>query len=392
MEPSPARYDDKDQTKAALAERQRPTVRRRPATWGTWLLITTNLVVYAVTCWLSRSWQPAGEVLAEGWNEHSLVAAGQTWRLLSACFLHAGLLHIGMNLWVLYQIGTLLELLVGTSMFFVLYLATGLAGGWLSFRLGHAPSVGASGAVLGLAGVALAIGRLHRPRLSPPLAAALGKSMLIWVLSVLVLGVVIPRVDNYSHLGGLLAGLLLGPLARLRDGSTVPAWRRRTEGALAVAGLVLLVAVGSQAVRVNQGEPTLQRHEFASLGVTVSLPAGWQTKPNAEGDIEAERPGLPAKLVLERLPLPRPLTPPEQQRWIAQGLTGVRRLDGPRRVTLGSGVAVWYVRLQPADVIDWYLWFGDDAVIRFNGVMLSERTRTYGPLFASIADSLRVGG
>src|SRR5579872_5152751 len=80
---------------------------------------------------------------------------GQPWRLITAIFLHGGLLHIGFNMWVLMDIGPMVEEVYGSARYLFLYVATGVAGYILSSSVGHL-SVGASGSLLGLIGVLLA--------------------------------------------------------------------------------------------------------------------------------------------------------------------------------------------------------------------------------------------
>jgi rhomboid protease GluP len=130
----------------------------------------------------------------------------QPWRLVTAIFLHGGLLHIGFNMWVLMDIGPMVEEMYGSARYLFLYLATGVAGYLLSSSVGHF-SVGASGALLGLIGVLLAATK-GRKTMG---AQALRSSLIRWLIYLAVLGLLTRgSTDNYAHAGGLVAGYLLG--------------------------------------------------------------------------------------------------------------------------------------------------------------------------------------
>src|SRR5271169_1423866 len=130
----------------------------------------------------------------------------QPWRLVTAIFLHGGLLHIGFNMWVLMDIGPMVEELYGSARYFFLYIATGAVGYVASSTIGGHPSVGASGALLGLIGALLAAttGRKN------PAAQALRSALIRWVIYIGVLGFIMSGTDNYAHGGGLASGYLLG--------------------------------------------------------------------------------------------------------------------------------------------------------------------------------------
>ena len=81
----------------------------------------------------------------------------QPWRFVTAIFLHASLMHIGFNLWVLMDLAPTLEEMYGSARFFFIFVATGVSGYLASSFTGHV-SVGASGALLGMIGVLLAVG------------------------------------------------------------------------------------------------------------------------------------------------------------------------------------------------------------------------------------------
>ncbi|MBZ5515020.1 MAG: rhomboid family intramembrane serine protease [Acidobacteriia bacterium] len=134
-----------------------------------------------------------------------LMFAGEWWRLVTAIFLHAGLLHIGMNLWCLFDLGPTVESLFSTTKFIVIYLVTGILGFVLSlFWSPFGISIGASGAILGLIG-ALIGASFHHGSLGKDLRSQLWR----WVIYIGVFGLFF-SADNAAHLGGLISGLTLG--------------------------------------------------------------------------------------------------------------------------------------------------------------------------------------
>jgi rhomboid protease GluP len=149
----------------------------------------------------------SGEVLLRLGAKSPYILIGQWWRLVTAIFLHAGLFHIGMNLWCLFDLGPEVESLFSTAKFMVFYLVTGVAGFVLSLwwsPLGM--SVGASGAILGLIGVLIGAS-FHHGHLGREYRGQLWR----WVIYIAIFGLFF-AVDNAAHFGGLAAGGLLGYL------------------------------------------------------------------------------------------------------------------------------------------------------------------------------------
>jgi rhomboid protease GluP len=131
----------------------------------------------------------------------------QPWRLITAIFLHGSLLHLGFNLWVLMDLGPTVEELYGSARFFFIFVVTGAFGYLASSAMGHL-SVGASGSLLGMVGVllALTVG-------SQNIGMRMLRSQLInWLVYIAVLGLLMPGIDNWAHGGGFAAGFVLGRL------------------------------------------------------------------------------------------------------------------------------------------------------------------------------------
>ena len=154
------------------------------------------------------------------------IVQGQWWRLLTAGFLHGGILHIAMNCWVIFDLGTQVEQLYGTSRYLVLYFLTTIGGFVASTYWSDGLSVGASAPLFGLIGAMIALGVKHR---HTSLGAAMRGHYTQWAVWGLVMGL-LPgfRVDNAAHIGGLATGFVAGYLfgtPKLFENWTVKAWQ-----------------------------------------------------------------------------------------------------------------------------------------------------------------------
>jgi rhomboid protease GluP len=148
----------------------------------------------------------SNEVLWRLGAKSTAILYGQWWRLVTAIFLHAGLMHIGFNLWCLFDLGPEVESLFSNAKFVVFYLVAGVAGFLLSLWWSPVPSVGASGAILGLIGVLIGAS-FHHGHLGKEYRGQLWR----WVIYIAIFGLFF-HVDNAAHFGGLAAGVLLGYL------------------------------------------------------------------------------------------------------------------------------------------------------------------------------------
>ncbi len=169
----------------------------------------------------------------DGWVATS---GGQWWRLITACFVHASILHIATNLWCLWNLGLFGEPLLGKWGLAWVYFLTGVTGNILSaaasvFSHTDAIAVGASGAIFGIAGILIVL--LSNRKLNLPWEELkhLRRQVILFAVINLALGIApefsgglspaewarlhvnaanIPHIDNSAHLGGVLSGLLLG--------------------------------------------------------------------------------------------------------------------------------------------------------------------------------------
>lgn len=167
------------------------------------------------------------------------VTTGEWWRLFSAMFLHAGLLHLALNGYALYIVGNVVEQELGRARFLSLYLATGVLASAGSYAFGAVsiPSVGASGAIFGLFGVFFAYNYSRRHL---AFYAARMRTMGVLILLNLVLSIGLRGIIDWrGHVGGLLAGLA--------GGFAVDGFGQRSARKVifaATIGAIIIVAVG----------------------------------------------------------------------------------------------------------------------------------------------------
>ncbi|MBS1118897.1 MAG: Rhomboid family protein [Deltaproteobacteria bacterium] len=232
------------------------TERRPPHTWVTYALIAANVAMFGVE--LALGVNPidptAQQVLDAGANFGPLTTDGQWWRLVTAMFLHFGLVHIGLNMLCLWQ-GRVVETLFGRAPFAVLYLLAGLAGSVAS--LARAPftvSAGASGAVFGVYGAFAAFLVFRRASLPADVWRTTARGIGMFIVINFIFGLSMPNIDMTAHVGGLVAGFVVGGafLARGRDGRPGPG---RTL-AIGAAGLAIIIG-GALAIPRPQDASTL---------------------------------------------------------------------------------------------------------------------------------------
>ncbi len=192
-----------------------PWVRRESSVTLTQVLVGANVMIFVAMVLASGpSFDFTGPVMDHfGANFGPYTLTGEWWRLLTYMFLHGGLMHIAFNMWCLWDLGALCESLYGRWTFAAIYLITGIAGGLASVAWNPGvPSVGASGAIFGLAGALLA--SFYLGEFSVPKVAIQGtlRSLLFFVGFNVLFGAIVSGIDNACHVGGLLSGLILGAL------------------------------------------------------------------------------------------------------------------------------------------------------------------------------------
>jgi rhomboid protease GluP len=173
-----------------------------------------------------------------------LISMGQYWRLVTAGFLHGGLIHILMNSWVMYDLGTQVEEVFGTRRYLTIYFVATVTGFGASTIFSAGTSVGASAGLFGCIGAMIAYGTLVRSSMGQ----AIRSHYVRWAMYGLAMGL-LPgfRIDNAAHIGGLAGGLAIAWIAglpRLPDSAREKVW-------LAVAWICIALTAYSfyQAIR-----------------------------------------------------------------------------------------------------------------------------------------------
>jgi rhomboid protease GluP len=243
-----------------------PATPRRRATWAfapaTYTLLGINCAVFlgmllTGTSVLSPT---TDQLLNWGANNGTLVLVyGEWWRLITAMFVHVGIIHIATNMWCLWNLGLLAEPLMGPLGVVCAYVLTGFAGNLLSIAV-H-PGVpggpegivgaGASGAIFGLAGVLILL--LKSPLLPLPKIETKRLRWSVIQFSILNFGIGLytafghspVQIDNMAHLGGFLSGLALGVPLVPRIGAPRDLFqRRRLMAVVGIGFLLILIAFG----------------------------------------------------------------------------------------------------------------------------------------------------
>ena len=186
---------------------------------ATHTLVGINCAVYVlmVLRGVSASNPSVVDLVHWGANFGGYVLAGQWWRLLTAAFVHVGIIHLATNMWCLWNLGLLGEPLLGAAGVVAVYVLTGVAGNLLSVAV-HPQVVGAgaSGAVFGIAGVLILLLKVKLLPVAADEVRRLRKSVIYFALLNFVIGGTSMflrtsiQIDNMAHLGGFLCGLALG--------------------------------------------------------------------------------------------------------------------------------------------------------------------------------------
>ena len=210
------------------------------------LLVITSLVSFIATS--------SPELLETLWLDRTSIQDGQLYRLASVTLVHAGYLHLFLNMYALLVIGPIVEQVWGRRLFVVFYLLTAVAASTASFQFSAGPAVGASGAIFGLVGVILAGTRAHQPALDQRARSIVPQLGMFAIINLAFGFLVGGMIDNAAHVGGLIAGLWLGFVvppgkvpslrAAVQNPRGKPAERSPLLVAAGVIGFVGVVAAG----------------------------------------------------------------------------------------------------------------------------------------------------
>lgn len=228
-------------------------VRRRATSEATWALVGLNVAVFLwmVLHGVSPTSPSPEDLVRFGANATDITISGQWYRLVTATFVHVGIIHLATNMWCLYNLGLLGEPLLGRWGLVATYVITGVAGNLLSLLVNVvlrdlSVGAGASGAVFGIGGILIVLLSNKQLPIPPEELQRLRRSVIQFAGLNLVIGLGttfsrIIHIDNMAHIGGFLSGLALGPplVPRMTSGRRRYLARQKVTFAIALGGLIL---------------------------------------------------------------------------------------------------------------------------------------------------------
>ncbi|HET8889649.1 MAG TPA: rhomboid family intramembrane serine protease [Candidatus Angelobacter sp.] len=236
---------------------------------ATYALLAINIIIFIVMLAFGVPFvDPKGaDVLPWGADYGPYTLGGQYWRLITAMFLHFGIIHLAGNMWCLFSLGQLTEKLLGSISVLGLYLLTGIGASLLSLSWDPMRvSAGASGAIFGIAGALISVLYFAQLGLQPEGRRRLLGYVVRFAFLNLIFGLT-AHIDNMAHLGGLVSGLLIGFFLALTFKLAPEGRPTRRFLIFAISALILLglfvpvVRTGQYAVEFEKGQTALEHHD-----------------------------------------------------------------------------------------------------------------------------------
>jgi len=212
------------------------------------------------------------QAIAFGANVGSLTFNGQWWRLLTSMFVHFGIVHIGLNMWCLWNLGRAAEQLMGRASYLLAYFVSGIFSSIASvYWHPMGASAGASGAIFGMAGVLVSYVYLKKT----PSHLTINKKMLgslgTFIAYNLAFGA-LPGISNAAHIGGLVMGLAVGA-ALPAAGASEPERRTRLSLVTIFSAIVLVgSAIAAKALTKGASELSSAENMVAQKRTDGALP------------------------------------------------------------------------------------------------------------------------
>ncbi len=173
----------------------------------TYVIIALNIMTYIVTSYFSGNIFDSNlnVLIFMGAKVNSLIDSGQYYRLFTCMFLHAGIIHLAVNMYSLYIMGTFIEKIYGKIKYVIIYFVSGIISSAFSYVFSPSISVGASGAIFGLLGASLVFALKMKRQV--------GRGFIVNIMFVIIMNLMIgfsvANVDNFGHLGGLIGGICI---------------------------------------------------------------------------------------------------------------------------------------------------------------------------------------
>lgn len=174
---------------------------------------------------------------------------GRIWTLVSATYLHGGILHLVFNLMALRQIAPWVNQEFGPSRMFIIYTLGGVGGFLVSFLAGVPFTIGASAAICGLIGALLYYGKSR----GGTYGAAVFREVSGWVIGLVLFGLMLPGINNWGHGGGIVSGIFLGMLLGYEERGRETLFHRLLALACAVVTVAILGWAAISALLIRFG-------------------------------------------------------------------------------------------------------------------------------------------
>ena len=175
-------------------------------------LIAINILLYIVTAYLSSTYvngsifdSDTRVLILLGAKVNELITQGQYFRLISCMFLHGGIVHLAVNMYSLYAIGPMVEKVYGKTKYIAIYFVAGICSSLLSYVYSSSISIGASGAIFGLLGAVLVFAIKSKCKTG---SAFIGNILSVIIVNIFI-GMTLPGIDNFGHIGGLMGGIII---------------------------------------------------------------------------------------------------------------------------------------------------------------------------------------
>jgi len=178
-----------------------------------------------------------------------VIQAHRFWTLISASFLHGGILHIAFNMMALYQLGPFVLREFGFHRFINLYIITGGCGFAASVLFGVPFTIGASASICGLIGAIIYYGKSR----GGSYGEAIYKQAMGWVVGLIFFGIIFPGINNWAHGGGILSGILLAFLMGYNDNKQESAWSKLLAYACILLTVIILIWAVISSLLIGRG-------------------------------------------------------------------------------------------------------------------------------------------
>jgi rhomboid protease GluP len=226
-------------------------------------LIAINALVFAIMVLRGVSFfEPTPQqAIAFGADFGPLTLNGQWWRLVTSMFVHFGIIHIGLNMWCLWNLGRAAEVFLGRFSYLLAYFASGIFGSIASvYWHPLAAGAGASGAIFGMAGVLVTFVYLKKAPAHLQINKKMLSSLGTFIFYNLVIGASIPGISNAAHVGGLVMGAVVGALLPAASASEASRRTRLSFVVVFCAASLFASGVAAKHLRSSVAElPSIRR-------------------------------------------------------------------------------------------------------------------------------------